>query len=1002
MKTKALQITAAIIAILVTAIGLVLINANSSAATSAANLTSASAQAEKAQPVLDLPYTPECGPDWTLVPTPTVGPPEGQLSGIAAVSAEDLWAWGRDWGLLEYWDGSTWSAVSYEPIGDIDHLSDVAGVSANDVWAVGLSVTEPSIYRALTMHWDGSEWSAVPNPTMGSESYLGGIAVVSANDVWAVGQYRDSSTRPLTMHWDGSEWSVVPSPSVGTFSGLGDVAAISSNDIWAVGYVGTGENMLVMHWDGSAWSIVPTPIIEGWNSLSSVSAVSSNDVWAVGEMTLATHQPLAIHWDGSAWSVVSSPTVGAYGYLRGVGAVSASDVWAVGAYSNNNSQTQTLIEHWDGLSWSVMPSPDMGPGSYLGGVAVVSGSDIWAAGMYHNSSANRDQTLIEHWDGSAWSVVPSDNFGCNCGTFEGITAVSANDVWAVGYHDDSDVGAYRTLIEHWDGSAWSVVPSPNASTYDNYLQAVSGVSNDDLWAVGRYRYSTSESEYKTLTMHWDGSMWSVVPGPDTGTGYTALTGVAAVSANDAWAVGRYHNSTVGRDLTLIEHWDGSAWSVASSPNVGDHSNYLTGVTAISSNDVWAVGYTGNGSHTLTVHWSGGVWSVVPSPDPPDDVTLASSFNAVDALSSTDAWAVGRRLVEVSPMPAENQQWMTFVERWNGSTWNVVYTPHEDLYELEPSLTGVAAVSANDVWAVGYYDSDTNFYTFHPRTLIEHWDGSAWSIVPSPDLGALDTTLYGVAVSSGNSVWAGGYYEIGRTLIERYDPCPTIPTPAPTATATPSACAIQFTDVPSDSTFYSFVRCMACRGIINGYTSGCETGGLCFKPNNNVTRGQLAKIVANAAHFTETTGEQQYQDVAPGSTFYDYIWRLSDRDYVSGYTCGGVGEPCGPASLPYFRPNGNASRGQISKIVSNAAGLSDPPGDRLFEDVEPASPFYDFIQRLGSRGVMSGYLCGGVGEPCGPDSLPYFRPGNNATRGQTSKIVANTFYPDCQTRGLQFR
>jgi hypothetical protein len=188
--------------------------------------------------------------------------------------------------------------------------------------------------------------------------------------------------------------------------------------------------------------------------------------------------------------------------------------------------------------------------------------------------------------------------------------------------------------------------------------------------------------------------------------------------------------------------------------------------------------------------------------------------------------------------------------------------------------------------------------------------------------------------------------------------------------------------------------MACMGIINGYSSGCETGDPCFRPNNSVTRGQLSKIVSNAAGYNDPPGAQIFEDVALGSTFYDYIQRLAMRGYIGGYQCGGPGEPCGPASLPYFRPGGNASRGQISKIVSNAAGYSDPPGVQIFEDVVPGSTFYDFIERLASRNIMNGYPCGGVGEPCSPSNLPYFRPGNDATRGQTSKIVRNTFLPTC--------
>jgi hypothetical protein len=210
--------------------------------------------------------------------------------------------------------------------------------------------------------------------------------------------------------------------------------------------------------------------------------------------------------------------------------------------------------------------------------------------------------------------------------------------------------------------------------------------------------------------------------------------------------------------------------------------------------------------------------------------------------------------------------------------------------------------------------------------------------------------------------------------------------------------LNFTDVPLGHTFRSYIECLACRNIINGYTSGCETGNPCFRPNNNVTRGQTSKIVSNAAGFGNDPGPQQFEDVPEESTFFDFVGRLANRGIVAGYPCGGAGEPCvPPGNLPYFRPNANVTRGQITKIVSEAAQFSDPASGQQFEDVAPESTFYEFIYRLVIRSIMSGYLCGGAGEPCvPPGNLPYFRPGANATRGQTSKIVANTFYPGCQT------
>jgi hypothetical protein len=195
-------------------------------------------------------------------------------------------------------------------------------------------------------------------------------------------------------------------------------------------------------------------------------------------------------------------------------------------------------------------------------------------------------------------------------------------------------------------------------------------------------------------------------------------------------------------------------------------------------------------------------------------------------------------------------------------------------------------------------------------------------------------------------------------------------------------------VPTDSTFYPYVHCLACLDIISGYPDGT------FRPGEQVSRGQLAKIVSNSAGFQKPPGTQMFEDVSPLSTFYDYVQRLAGRGYISGYPCGGEGEPCGSDNLPYFRPSASATRGQISKIVSNAAGFNEPPGEQMFEDVVPGSTFYDYVQRLAGRGVISGYPCGGEGEPCGSGNLPYFRPSASATRGQTSKIDTGTFFPDC--------
>jgi glucose/arabinose dehydrogenase len=225
------------------------------------------------------------------------------------------------------------------------------------------------------------------------------------------------------------------------------------------------------------------------------------------------------------------------------------------------------------------------------------------------------------------------------------------------------------------------------------------------------------------------------------------------------------------------------------------------------------------------------------------------------------------------------------------------------------------------------------------------------------------------------------------------PAPPTSTPGVGGTATP--CAITFSDVDQNNPFYAFIRCLACRQIVSGYSDGT------FRWANDVTRGQLAKIIVNAAGFIDPIfGSQTFEDVPETNVFWLYIERLAGRGAISGYACGGPGEPCVPPdNRPYFRWGANATRGQIAKIDAIAGDFTDPipSTQQTFEDVPNTNPFWVYIERLAVPGVISGYTCGGAGEPCQPPgNRPYFRWGANATRGQMSKIAAETFYPNCQT------
>jgi hypothetical protein len=278
------------------------------------------------------------------------------------------------------------------------------------------------------------------------------------------------------------------------------------------------------------------------------------------------------------------------------------------------------------------------------------------------------------------------------------------------------------------------------------------------------------------------------------------------------------------------------------------------------------------------------------------------------------------------------------------------------------------------------------------------DYSDLTVDPSDDCTFWYTTEYYPVTSS-----TGWHTRIGSFKFPQCGGAAT-PTPGPTITpGGPTPCPVQFVDVPSGSTFYDFVRCLACRGIVSGYPCGgpgepCP--GTYFRPGNNLTRGQVSKIVSESAGFSDAipSGQQTFEDVSGGSTFWLWIERLAGRGILGGYACGGPFEPCvAPGNRAYFRPGNDVTRGQLSKIVANAAGWTETPTGQTFEDVPPTGTFYLFVERMAVRTIISGYPCGGVGEPCvTPGNRPYFRPNNSVTRGQASKMVANAFFPGCST------
>ena len=342
--------------------------------------------------------------------------------------------------------------------------------------------------------------------------------------------------------------------------------------------------------------------------------------------------------------------------------------------------------------WTVVPSPDTGGGDDPVAVAATSSTDAWIVGDRFDIGTNHYLTLIEHWNGTAWSVVPSTSPRAFNWLY-GVSAISPTNAWAVGFSNNDTWGTNKTLVLHWDGSKWSIVPSPNPKT-ESELFSVVAVAPNNVWAVGA---TYSGGVRATLVERWDGTRWSVVPSPNAGT-YDGLFGVAADPSGGLWAVGAGYFNTSPDTRTVVLHWDGSAWKLVKSPNPND-DNYLDRAAAVSSTDVWAVGDQLDQSYneqSLIEHWNGTSWTVVAAP------ATGAELRTAAAVSSTDVWAV-----------ATSQAGKTLTERWDGTKWSVVASPN--VGTGFNSLEGVAALPTGEVWAVGTYDSGAS----GSRTLILH-------------------------------------------------------------------------------------------------------------------------------------------------------------------------------------------------------------------------------------------------------------------------------------------
>jgi hypothetical protein len=695
------------------------------------------------------------------------------------------------------------------------------------------------------------------------------------------------------MHWNGVEWSVIPSPNLVQSNNhwLTDVYASASNDVWAAGYYNDGyrDHPLILHWEGTQWTVAPMPVLTESSRLEAVDGSPDGDLWAAGteqddEYIVGDEHPIVF----MRYSTACPPAT-------------ATPTTTPSASPSPTACTPGLKQ---------VQAPAVGAHNSLRDMYAASAGDIWAVGEYRPERMGRFLPLIQRWDGTAWTIVPSNPGGVGYSKLWGVDGMGANDVWAVGEYTDPVTQVTSPLAKHWDGTAWANVPVQGPGTLNNVLRDVVAFAPNDVWAVGAYydyRY-----DWRTLIMHWNGIEWAVVSSPNPASAENTLHAIAAGPTGEMWAVGYKRNSGASR-WPLVLRWNGTSWQIVAEALENEPRGGELYDIAVDATGAWAVGWRSMPTLSMTYlveRWNGAGWSIAPSPS-----LWNSNLEAVAVGQGSDAWAVGKDYPDAT------------VLHWNGQEWGTAITPRVE--NGSHMLNDVLVLPSGEVWAAG---------NVKEAPLIARNDRSCTCTIEFADVPP-DSVFYPFVTCLACRLIVSGYPCGGPG--EPCDPAgrayyrPGAPVSRgqlakivvlARTIAYPLSDRQSFEDVPLGSPFWVYVEQMR----FGGYVSGYECGGPdepCIPPENrpyyrpgaNATRGQIAKIVASATRlgYYPPQTQQTFEDVTPNSTFWQWVESLADSGVIGGYPCGGPGEPCGPENRPYFRPNNPTTRGQMAKFAANA-------------------------------------------------------------------------------------
>jgi hypothetical protein len=615
--------------------------------------------------------------------------------------------------------------------------------------------------RALyAERWDGSvrRRSPIQIPQGFSDGSIVDLSCSGPANCFAVGGLGSGPESPLVERWNGRTWvlTLVPVPSRTTRAWLTGVACPSPTLCFATGNDATAASepgiagAFVDRWNGSSWTLtsLPAPVGATGVEIKSIACSAATRCFAVGTYSTATNpgRTLVESWNGIAWSVAAGPNPAGPSSkaLVDVACPTTTDCVAVGAYSP--SGPRPFSEQWDGTSWSVIataapPAPQNSDGAALQSVSCSSATECVAVGKY-SSDTSGSLPWIQRFDGTAWSNVASPDVGvppsAAGGSFMSVSCAAAGSCFAVGAFQVVGDFDPLALVERSNGTSWSIVPSPISSSQSE-LRSVDCPSTTACFGVG----NAVDQRGTTLIGRWNGTTWSVQSSPNpAGATKSQLTRVSCASVTSCFAVG--DSIFAGSDVALVEHWDGAHWSIVSFPNPpGATDAGISDVSCPTSTRCIAIGWSSQGE--LIGQWDGTSWTASNS-----NVSGGGSIENLSCPTTTTCFAVGSSGTN------------TLVRKWNGTTWSTLASPNGPA-AIFSDLSSVSCSSTDACVAVGSWESQAT-----SGSLVERWNGSTWTTMSTPTLPFIQINLASVSCPTDTSCVAVGFYSGGGTVVERWN------------------------------------------------------------------------------------------------------------------------------------------------------------------------------------------------------------------------------------------